>query len=557
MPAEATTLNGAPALPDRPGPGELLGAFRTGSPGGAWSRATLVLGAGAGSAAVAALALEGSTRVVSWQIALILAPLAAAAACMGARRAASSTGRATWQILAIGALLATMSQLVYARVEVLELAAPFPSMGFHLLVAFHLALAEGAILALRPAHEPRTAAEIALDGALILLAASAITLRVVLDRPLADGFLDSPQVVAVLIGQLAVSASLLFTTLLVVWRDTALSGPAVDSLLVAAVFFAFGDLLLALGLEAEAGAGDLASGFVRLMGWLALTLSAALATLRPRGTETSGRRELVTRRARQVVIPAVPLFMVVWALDAARRNDVSTASLVVIALMGVFLTARIGAALYAVEDEMSERRAAEERAAQARLRAVTAQMNPHFLFNALHSLSALVRRDIEASEGALQRLGTLLRYGLDAGDHPVSLREEWGFARNYLDLETLRLGPRLEITADVPEGLQHLAVPPFILQPLVENSVKHAVTPFPDGGRVAVSARVEDGRLILEVSDSGPGADAYDLTHAQGVGIRGVRAQLESHAPGAWSMTADRAPSGDFRIRVSLPVDED
>jgi hypothetical protein len=517
----------------------------------------MALAVGAGVAAASLPALPAHLRPLAGHLVMALAPLAAAAACLAARDAAVPEGRATWLLLALGSVLAGLGQALWARAELLEQYVAFPSMGFHLIVAFHLAFAEGAILALRPAHEGRLAAEIALDGILVLLGAAAIMLRVALDEPLNQGLLDLPQVVAVLIGQMAVAASLLFVALLVFWRDTALAEPVVDGLLVTAVFFAFGNVVVTLGVEEGRAWDALSFDLVRLLGWMALLLTAGLAVTRPEANPHTKRREVAARRFRQLLIPGGALFLAGWAVDAVRRGAVTTPSLVIVALMGVTLAARIGTALYAVEQESMERRRAEQRASLARLRAVTAQMNPHFLFNALHSLSALVRRDAAAAERTLERLGGLLRYGLDSGDEMVPLEREWAFARDYLEMEAMRLGPRLAVSAELDPEAVDVLVPPFVLQPLVENAVRYAVSPYPAGGRIAIRAAVQEGALVVEVRDWGPGADPSVLLDAHGVGIRGVRAQLEAHYGPEARLEIERPEDGGLRVRLEFPADRE
>lgn len=537
---------------------ELVGAFTPDSPGGVWTRlAVLLAGAALVAGLVALLPLTSGVRSLAGDLMMVLAPLSASAACLGARMTSAPGGRTTWLLISGGALLAALGQALVARAEMSHVFVSFPSASFLLFVAFHVAFAEGAILALRPAHEPRLALEIALDGLLVLLAASVLVLRFILDQPLSRGWVTLPQGAAMLLGQLAVAGSLFFVALLVFWRDAELAGPVVDGLLVSALFFTFGNFLVTFGLDPMPESTESALDLVRLGGWLVLALTAGLAVIRPEPTPVRERRAVAARRFRQLIIPGAALFITGWAVDAVGRTDVSEPSLVVIVAMGVLLALRIGAALYAVERESDERRQAEQRAARARLRAVTAQMSPHFLFNALHSLSALVRRDPVASEGALERLGGLLRYGLDRGDDMVRLEEEWRFARDYLDLEVLRLGPRLDVSAEMDEEALAAVVPPFILQPLVENAVRHGVSPFTYGGRLDIRARVELGHLLVEVRDSGPGATAEEMENAPGVGVRGVRAQLQSYLGDDWSMETERIPRGGFVVRLVLPVDED
>ncbi len=528
------------------------------SPAREWLRAALLLEVAA--ALLGGVALAHPTAPLYRQVAeegtTMLAALAASAACLAARSTAAPGGRATWLLVALGAMLVALGQGLSARIELVHLYAGFPSAAFFLFVAFHLAFAEGAILALRPSREPRLAVEIALDGLLVLLAVSALVLRFLLDAPLAQGWLPLSQGVAMLLGEFAVTASLFFVALLVFWRDAELAGPVADGLLVSALFFAFGNILITFGLDTVSASSGTSLYLVRLAGWLALSITAALAVVLPEPSPAIERRALAARRFRQLIIPGAALFLTAWALDAARRTTVTSPSRAVIGAMGIVLAARIGAALYAVEKEAEERRSAEESATRARIRALTAQMSPHFLFNALHSLSALVRRDAAASERALERLGGLLRYGLDASEQFVSVRDEWRFASDYLDLEALRFGPRLEVVAEMDEDVLDLSVPPFILQPLVENAIKHGVSPMPGGGRVTVRGRRDGPDLIVEVCDTGPGATSEAMENAPGVGVRGVRAQLQSHLGEGWRMETETPATGGFVVRLVLPADE-
>lgn len=532
-------------------------AFRPGSPGWRWWASALALASAAAVAGGSLAVLPSPLRSWAGQAVLVLAPLAAAAACLGARAAAVEEGRPTWLLLAVGSALAAVGQAYQALALLGEQHVVFPSLGFHLMVAFHVAFAEGALLALRPAHEGRLAAEISLDGALVLLGTSAIVLRFALDEPLSLGLLAPPQAIAVLVGEMAVTASLLFVALLVLWRDTALNGTVVNGLLSTVLLLALGSLPLIFAFTREP-MWD-ASGFdlLRLAGWTALFITAGLAMARFHPSAMPLHREKAARRFRHLIIPGAALFLAAWSVDASRRGTVSAVSQVIIALMGLTLAARMGTALYAVQQESMERRRAEQGAAQARLRAVMARMNPHFLFNALHSLSALVRRDAPSAERALERLGKLLRYGLDSGDQLVTLRDEWDFAQSFLDLETLRLGSRLTavLVAD-PEALK-IPVPPFIVQPLVENAIRYAVNPYPEGGRVEVRALVRDEQLLIEVRDWGPGTRTAVLADAPGVGVRGVRAQLESHYGAEAHLEAEHPADGGLLMRLVIPADRD
>lgn len=194
---------------------------------------------------------------------------------------------------------------------------------------------------------------------------------------------------------------------------------------------------------------------------------------------------------------------------------------------------------------------------RAELQALRAQLDPHFLFNTLHSLMTLVRTNQRAAESALERLGDLLRYVLDVNREildEVPLADEWVFVRNYVELEQLRLGERLHVVDDLdPESLDCL-VPAFTLQPLVENAVRHGIAPQPRGGTLTVSSRLVREDLILEVKDDGAGADPEALQQARGVGVRAVRQRLEARYGPAARLAIRTAPGSGFTVTVSLPA---
>jgi hypothetical protein len=492
------------------------------------------------------------------QAVLILTPLAAAHACAGSRAFAVEAARPTWLLLAVGSALAALGQAYRAWALLFERHPGFPSIDFHLLVAFHVAFAEGALLALRPAHKGRFAAEIALDGILVLLGASAIVLRFTIDEPLTRGLLTLSQAMAVVVALMAVTASLLFTALLAFWRDTALDGAVVNGLFATVLLLALGSLPITLGFTYGPAWGAMGFDVLRVAGWTALILTAGLAMIRFHPSEAPLRRQEAARRYRRLIIPSAALFLAAWSVDASRRGTVTTASQVIIVLMGLVLAVRIGTALYAVEQESTQRSRAEQSAAQARLRVVMARMSPHFLFNALHSLSTLVHRDAPSAEQALERLGGLLRYGLDSGDELVTLRDEWDFARNFLDLEMLRLGSRLTASLDADPGALEVPVPPFVVQPLIENAIRYAVDPYPEGGCIAVRAFMgDDEHLLVEVRDWGPGARDALLIDPPGLGVRGVRAQLESHYGEEARLEAEHPADGGLLVRLVIPADRD
>lgn len=200
---------------------------------------------------------------------------------------------------------------------------------------------------------------------------------------------------------------------------------------------------------------------------------------------------------------------------------------------------------------------AESLRARAELEALRAQLNPHFLFNTLHSLMALVRHDPPAAEDALEKLATLLRHTLitkgDAED--VLFAEELDFIQNYLALEQIRLGKRLRFEEIIEPSVFACPVPPFTLQPIVENAVKHAIATRPEGGLLRVKAERRDGLLVLEVSDDGPGAEISELDRSAGSGLRIARQRLATRFGDRASFRVITQPQQGFKVRMEIPAD--
>jgi signal transduction histidine kinase len=231
---------------------------------------------------------------------------------------------------------------------------------------------------------------------------------------------------------------------------------------------------------------------------------------------------------------------------------------------GLFLYGLIAGVSYAVRGSWGARdlRVATERAerlqAQAELAALRAHINPHFLFNTLHSVTTLLRSDPARAEAALERLSDLFRYALRLDRERVelvSLEDEWAFTSSYLWLEEMRMGGRLRIDASLSDDALACAVPPFTLQPLVENAVRHGLSPKVEGGTVRVRATESDGTLVLDVQDDGIGADPSALANGAGIGVRAVRQRLEArHATRARAEVAG-APGAGLRVTLTFPAE--
>ena len=198
-----------------------------------------------------------------------------------------------------------------------------------------------------------------------------------------------------------------------------------------------------------------------------------------------------------------------------------------------------------------------ELAATAQLAALRAQINPHFLFNSLNSIAQLIRADPDRAEACVERLAEMFRYVLRYGEKDfVPLAEELEMARAYLDIERARFGDRLRVETHVdPPTLQHL-IPNLILQPLVENAVRHGLSRKRGGGTVRIDASLADGCLELSVGDDGLGMPdtALERVYEHGIGLRNLRDRLERLYGPAHLPEITSAPGSGTRVRLRLPL---
>jgi LytS/YehU family sensor histidine kinase len=191
--------------------------------------------------------------------------------------------------------------------------------------------------------------------------------------------------------------------------------------------------------------------------------------------------------------------------------------------------------------------------ARAQLQLLQTQLHPHFLFNTLNAISALVHTDAEAADRMLATLGDLLRRTLeDFGVQEAPLARELEVVRAYLEIEQARLGPRLRICLDVEPDTPDAYVPTFLLQPLLENAIRHGIAPRPEPGRVEVHVRRDGECLQLEVRDDGPGFSAQPAG-ADGVGLANTRARLFHLYGAAQRLETSNDPRGGCAVTITLP----
>ena len=196
----------------------------------------------------------------------------------------------------------------------------------------------------------------------------------------------------------------------------------------------------------------------------------------------------------------------------------------------------------------------ETRLVEAQLKTLQQQLHPHFLFNTLHAISALMHRDVEAADRTLMRLSDLLRLTLEnIGQQEIPLQSELDFLAKYLQIEQTRFADRLIVRFDVqPETLDTL-VPNLILQPLVENAIKHGVAKKSGPGHIDISARREGDKLRMEVRDDGVGLSEDALTALQkGIGVSTTRARLQHLFGADYRFEFHRQPSG-LSVVVAIP----
>ncbi|HTL55414.1 MAG TPA: histidine kinase [Candidatus Limnocylindrales bacterium] len=195
----------------------------------------------------------------------------------------------------------------------------------------------------------------------------------------------------------------------------------------------------------------------------------------------------------------------------------------------------------------------EKRLAQAKLQALQMQLNPHFLFNTLHSISSLMHKDVEAADRMIVRLSDLLRAALESSDtQEIELQEELDFLRRYLEIEQTRLGDRLTVKMEIAPETLRARVPNLILQPLVENAIRHGIEPRARPGRIELRAQRKDGTLALEVRDNGIGIKVGEQFD-EGVGLSNTRARLRGLYGDAHQFQLRAADGGGLLIEMRIP----
>jgi len=260
---------------------------------------------------------------------------------------------------------------------------------------------------------------------------------------------------------------------------------------------------------------------------------------------------------------ALLLLSSIGVLDARRAiaewlgNSLKT-SVIVTLIVGILVTtfetmrSRLDEAQLALRTKERDEAEARRLAAEAQFASLESRVQPHFLFNTLNSIAALIPKDPAGAEKMTEQLASLLRSSLDAAPHAmVPLQQELKVVRDYLEIERVRFGSRLRYDIRLDQTLADVRVPPLSLQTLVENCVKYAVAPRREGGSIVVSAAQANGCVRLSVSDDGPGFDASQLPPGHGLEL--IRSRLQALFGDRARLAIDGRP-GDTTVAIELPA---
>lgn len=272
-------------------------------------------------------------------------------------------------------------------------------------------------------------------------------------------------------------------------------------------------------------------------------------------------------RALHRILVALPVLAAAAAISLAIGIGMFVPSivekpllLIVVAMFSFYLVlavrtvSRTGRFLYGQAEEQAEAAArARAEAAEAQLAALQAQLNPHFLFNALNTVASLVRTDGSAAEAAVENLAEVLRRTLARSRQArTTLREELDYLRAYLAIEQERFGERLSVVWSIEPETLELTLPPMTLQPLVENALRHGLGARLEGGRIEIAAARENGRLALSVSDDGVG---FPSRYREGTGLSNLRERMRTLYSDASDLSVESNGRG-ARVVVKLPAVE-
>lgn len=327
------------------------------------------------------------------------------------------------------------------------------------------------------------------------------------------------------------------------------------------------------GQEIPVRANPLSLTIITASFWALITPGVMIATRYIRDHFTTSAKRLAIHAALFVVIHLVDVTTYWFASDWLTTNDRPLVPLFFSLATFNALTYATAAAIITALDSQHLLRARKTRESQletqlalAQFHALRAQLHPHFLFNALNAVSSLIHSDPQRADRMLARVSDLLRTAIATASQPeIPLLDEMEFNKRYLEVERMRYGDRLDVRIDIPGETFNALVPNMLLQPLVENAVRHGIAPHSGKGRVEVLASRRGDQLHIVVRDSGPGFDvdaedhssdapiaAASTGNSRGVGISTTRARLHKLYGDAHELDLVNI-TGGFEARVSVP----
>jgi len=260
-------------------------------------------------------------------------------------------------------------------------------------------------------------------------------------------------------------------------------------------------------------------------------------------------------------------FLAMWVTSWMMDDKIPEVALVQFVLMivsfsllatyGTYFYFKLKDRLQTTAVQLKERELHAERLeklkAAAELSALQSRIQPHFLFNTLNSIAALIREDPSLAEATTEKLAELFRHVLDSNRREyITLGEEMSIIQQYLEIEKLRLGERLRFRIDMDAILENLQVPGLIIQPLVENSIKHGIAPLEEGGEILVSAKSNDATCLIAVQDSGAGCEPSQTNG--GYGLQNIRERLKNLYRDTAHFTMTSSLGNGTRVEIILPM---
>jgi signal transduction histidine kinase len=264
------------------------------------------------------------------------------------------------------------------------------------------------------------------------------------------------------------------------------------------------------------------------------------------------------RSARVTILTAEPPHYVLTIRDLSGGRRLLSDDIAMLERAALLVARRIDAVRSTQERFRRDVNEQEMRklAAEAELRALRAQVNPHFLFNALTTIGYLIETAPERALGTLMRLSGLLRGMLRAGEEFVTIGEELNLIEAYLDIERARFEDRLRVKISVPDELRGIRIPALVIQPLVENAIKHGISECLAGGEVRLSAALDDSAVVISVVDTGLGVTDEVITRrkSRGVGLSNVEQRLQRYGGGAVPLRIWSRPGTGTTAEIRIPL---